>query len=48
MHKVSASWEGPFIMMEVVGPVTYRLQWPDGHGIPNIWNIIEHLRRFYH
>jgi hypothetical protein len=25
MHKLSAPWEGPFIMMEVVSPSTYRL-----------------------
>jgi hypothetical protein len=25
MHKLSAPWEGPFIMMEVVSPLTYRL-----------------------
>jgi hypothetical protein len=25
MHKLSAPWEGPFIMMEVIGPATYRL-----------------------
>jgi hypothetical protein len=24
-HKLSAPWEGPFIMMEVVSPSTYRL-----------------------
>jgi hypothetical protein len=46
MHKISAPWEGPFIVMEVVSPLTYRLQWADGHGVPNVWNI-EHLRRFY-
>jgi hypothetical protein len=46
MHKLSAPWEGPFIVMEVIGPATYRLQWADGLGIPNVWNI-EHLRRFY-
>jgi hypothetical protein len=46
MHKLSASWEGPFIVMEVVSPSTYRLQWADGQGVPNVWNI-EHLRRFY-
>jgi hypothetical protein len=39
MHKLSAPWEGPFIMMEVVGPVTYPLQWSDGQGVPNVWNI---------
>jgi hypothetical protein len=45
-HKLSAPWEGPFIVMEVVSPSTYRLQWADDQGIPNVWNI-EHLRRFY-
>jgi hypothetical protein len=25
MHKLSAHWEGPFIMMEVVSLSTYRL-----------------------
>jgi hypothetical protein len=46
MHKLSAPWEGPFIVMEVVNPSTYRLQWADGQGVPNVWNI-EHLRHFY-
>jgi hypothetical protein len=30
MHKLSAPWEGPFIVMEIIGPTTYRLQWADG------------------
>jgi hypothetical protein len=30
MHKLSAPWEGPFIVMEVVIPSTYRLQGADG------------------
>jgi hypothetical protein len=46
MHKLSAPWEGPFIVMEVVSPSTYRLQWADSQGVPNVWNI-EHLHRFY-
>jgi hypothetical protein len=46
MHELSAPWEHPFIVKEVVGPATYRLQWADGQGVPNIWNI-EHLHRFY-
>jgi hypothetical protein len=46
MHKLSAPWEGPFIVMEVVSPSTYRLRWADGQGVPNVWNI-EHLCRFY-
>ena len=35
MHKLSAPWEGPFIVKEVIRPTTYRL-----------WNI-KHLRCFY-
>jgi len=46
MHKLSAPWEGPFIVIEVIGPATYRLKWGDGSGVPNPWNI-EHLWRFY-
>jgi hypothetical protein len=46
MHKLYTSWEGPIIVMEVVTPLTYRLQWADGQGVPNVW-IIEHLRRYY-
>jgi hypothetical protein len=25
MHKLSAPWEGPFIVMEVISLLTYRL-----------------------
>jgi hypothetical protein len=46
MHKLSTPWEGLLIVMEVIRPATYRLQWADGQGVPNVWNI-EHLRRFY-
>jgi hypothetical protein len=45
-HKLSAPWEGPFIVMEVVGPATYHLQWADDQGVPNVWNI-EHICHFY-
>jgi hypothetical protein len=46
MHKLSTPWECPFIVMEVVSPSTYRLQWVDGQGVPNVCNI-KHLRHFY-
>jgi hypothetical protein len=36
MHKLSTPWEGPFIVMEVVSPSTYRLQWANGQGVPNV------------
>jgi hypothetical protein len=46
MHKLSAPQEGAFIVMEVVNPSTYRLQWADGQGVPNVWNV-EHLCHLY-
>jgi hypothetical protein len=46
MPKLSAPREGPFIITEVISLSTYRLQWGDGQGVPNPWNV-EHLRRFY-
>jgi hypothetical protein len=46
VHKLSAPWEGPFIITEVISPSTYRLQWGDRQGVPSPWNV-EHLRRFY-
>jgi hypothetical protein len=42
MHKLSAPWEVPFIVTEVISPSTYRLQWGDGQGVPNPWKV-EHL-----
>jgi hypothetical protein len=35
MHKLSAPWEGPFIVTEVISPSTYRLQWGDGQEVLN-------------
>jgi hypothetical protein len=46
MHNLSAPWQGPFIVMEVVSPSTYRIQWVDSQGVPNVWSI-EHLQRYY-
>jgi hypothetical protein len=45
MHKFSTPWEGSFIVTEVISPYTYCLQWGDGQGVPNPWNV-EHLRQF--
>jgi hypothetical protein len=36
MHKLSTPWEGPFIMMEVIGPTTYCLWWVNGQGVSNV------------
>jgi hypothetical protein len=50
MHKLSAPWEGSFIVMEVVSTSTYRLQWADSQGVPNVWTLNSYvayiLRRF--
>ena len=44
-HKLSASWEGPYIIAEVLRPDTYKLKTNDGKAIANAWNI-EELRHF--
>jgi hypothetical protein len=46
LHKLNSRWEGPFIVLKVTGPRSYRLQYPDGQEVPNSWNI-EHLHRFH-
>jgi hypothetical protein len=44
--KLSPPWEGPFIIHQVLQPVTYKIRYKDGRVISNAWNI-EHLRPFY-
>jgi hypothetical protein len=45
-HKLSPLWEGPFIVLEVTRPGSYRLTQMDDTEVGNTWNI-EHLRKFY-
>ena len=45
-HKLSTSWEGPYIIAEVLQPSTYKLITDDGKAITNAKNI-EQLCRFY-
>ena len=45
-HKLSAPWEGPYIIVEVLQPGAYKLKTNDGKAIANVWNI-EQLRHFY-
>jgi hypothetical protein len=45
-HKLSPSWEGPFIIHEVLQPGTYKIQYEDTRVVSNAWNI-EHVRPFY-
>jgi hypothetical protein len=46
MHKLSSPWEGPFKVIEVTRPTSYRLAYIDGIVLPNSWHI-DKLRRFY-
>jgi hypothetical protein len=46
MHKLSSPWEGPFEVIEVTRPTSYRLAYLDGTEVPNSWHI-DKLRRFY-
>jgi hypothetical protein len=45
-HKLSSPWEGPFEVIEVTRPTSYRLAHLDGTEVPNSWHI-DKLRRFY-
>jgi hypothetical protein len=45
-HKLSPSWEGPFIVAEVTRPVSYRLTQMGGTEVGDSWNI-KHLRKSY-
>jgi hypothetical protein len=45
-HKLSLTWEGPYIIVEVLKRSTYKLKTADGQVFTNAWNI-EQLRRFY-
>jgi hypothetical protein len=46
MHKLSSPWEGPFEVIEVTRPTSYRLAHLDDTEVPNSWHI-DKLRRFY-
>jgi hypothetical protein len=46
MHKLSSPWEGPFEVIEVTRPTSYRLAHLDGTEVPNSWHI-DKLRHFY-
>jgi hypothetical protein len=46
MHKLSSPWEGPFEVIEITRPTSYRLAHLDGTEVPNTWHI-DKLRRFY-
>jgi hypothetical protein len=45
-HKLTPPWEGPYIIVEVLKPGTYKLSNEKGKIFTNAWNI-EQLRRFF-
>jgi hypothetical protein len=45
-HKLSPPWEGPYVVVKVLKPGTYKLANEDGEELTNAWNI-QQLRRFY-
>jgi hypothetical protein len=46
LHKLSSPWEGPFTVVKVTGPGSYRLQTLEGEDVNNSWNV-DQLCRFY-
>jgi hypothetical protein len=45
-HKLSPPWEGPYVVVKVLKPGTYKLANEDVEELTNAWNI-QQLRRFY-
>jgi hypothetical protein len=45
-HKISPPWEGPYVVVKVLKPSTYKLANKGGEELTNAWNI-QQLRRFY-
>jgi hypothetical protein len=45
-HKLSPPWEGPYVVVKVLKPGTYKLANEDDEELTNAWNI-QQLRRFY-
>jgi hypothetical protein len=45
-HKLSPQWEGPYVIVKVLKPGTYKLANEEGEEPTNAWNI-QQLRHFY-
>jgi hypothetical protein len=45
-HKLTPTWEGPYLVTEVIRPGVYRLQEINGRTFTNARNI-EQLRKLY-
>src|SRR6185503_1502256 len=46
LHKLNSRWDGPFIVIKVTRPGSYRITDADSNEVPNSWNI-EHLHKVY-
>lgn len=44
--KLAPTWEGPYRVIKVVRPSTYKLEMLDGRELPHPWNA-EHLKKYY-
>jgi hypothetical protein len=44
--KLQLKWKGPFLVVSLLRPGSYRLKDMDGNDIPRSWNTDE-LRRYY-
>jgi hypothetical protein len=45
-HKFSTTWEGPFIVVDVMAPGAYVSAEVDGGMLPNTWSA-DQLRKYY-
>jgi hypothetical protein len=45
-HKLSPPWEGPYVIVKVLKPGTYKLANEEGKELTNAWNV-QQLHRFY-
>jgi hypothetical protein len=45
-HKLSPSWEGPYVVVKVLKPGTYKLANENDKELTNAWNI-QQLHHFY-
>jgi hypothetical protein len=46
LHKLSSPWEGPYVVVKVLKPDTYKLANEKGEVLTDAWNI-QQLSRSY-
>ena len=44
--KLGANWEGPYKVIQILTPGTYKLEDMQGKVLPHPWNI-QHLRKYF-